>query len=462
MRLIHSLGNALAATALASALLLPQASRADDAKSFAMGMIPPGHVMLPDGESSANVFLISGAAGWGDAEQTEAQALVDKGAAVVGIDFPAYMKTLAADDGDCVYMISDIEALAHQVQRAGGATSYAPPILAGIGEGGALALAMISQSPAATIGQAIAVDPVAGIPLKKILCTPAEKTVAGDRTIYAFTDGELPAPVTVLYTDKADQAGKDHVAQLTAKHAEIDSKSVDGAAGDALAKILSDQVDAAGDADDPLGLPISVLDAKPVMDTMAIVFSGDGGWRDIDKEVGGVLQQQGIPVVGLDSLKYFWSERKPQETADDLARIIDAYRKQWDVQHVLLVGYSFGADVMPATYNLLSDQDKARVPQITLMALSHEVDYEVSVDGWLGVSSSEGKPDPVNDIAKLDPGLVQCIYGKDEDEDACPTLKDKGIEVIGLDGGHHFDGDYQALGLRIIDALKGRLAKQKT
>lgn len=462
MRPVNFMRQTLAATALAGALLLPHALLADDAKSFDMGMIPPGHVMLPDGEPAANVFLISGPAGWGDAEQTEAQALVDKGAAVVGIDFPAYMKTLAADDGDCVYMISDVESLAHQVQRAGGATSYAPPIVAGVGEGGALALAMIAQSPAATIGQAIAVDPLAGIPLKKILCTPAEKKVVGDRTVYGLTDGELPAPVTVLFTDKADPAGKAHVAELVTRHAEIDSRSTDQTASDALAKILSDQVDAAGNADDPLGLPISVLDAKPVMDTMAIVFSGDGGWRDIDKQVGGVLQQQGIPVVGLDSLKYFWSERKPQETADDLARIIDAYRKQWDVQHVLLVGYSFGADVMPATYNLLSEQDKARVPQITLMALSHEVDYEVSVDGWLGVSSSDGKPDPVNDIAKLDPRLIQCVYGKDEDEDACPTLKDKGVEIVALEGGHHFDGDYQALGLRIINSLKERLAKQKT
>ena len=172
-----------------------------------------------------------------------------------------------------------------------------------------------------------------------------------------------------------------------------------------MSQALADRVDAAGDADTPLGLPLTVLKAKPAFDTMAVVYSGDGGWRDIDKEVAGALQRRGIPVVGVDSLRYFWSERKPQETADDLARIIDAFRKEWGVEHVLLVGYSFGADILPATYNLLTPDDRKRVPQMTLMALSRQVDYEISVTGWLGVAGAGAGGDPVNDIAKIDAAL---------------------------------------------------------
>lgn len=92
-----------------------------------------------------------------------------------------------------------------------------------------------------------------------------------------------------------------------------------------------------------------------------------------------MLQQRGIRVVGVDSLRYFWSERKPQETAADLARMIETFRKEWDVENVLPVGYSFGADILPETYNLLSPDDRKRVQQLTLMTLSHQVDHEVSV-----------------------------------------------------------------------------------
>ncbi|MDX3924339.1 MAG: AcvB/VirJ family lysyl-phosphatidylglycerol hydrolase [Shinella sp.] len=441
----------------AAVLLQCHAAAAQQSPSFQTGMIPSEHILLPEGDIRANIFLISDAKGWGEAEEAQARALVEKGAAVVGIDFPVYVDALKKDDGSCVYMISDVESLAHQIQRAAGSSSYDPPIVAGIGEGGALALAMISQSPAATIGEAVAVDPQAGIPLDKVLCTPASKESSGGRTVYGFVDGPLPAPVTVLFSPAALQAGRDHVASLVEAHPDIDARDVGERADEALSQILADHVDASGNSDDPLGLPISVLETKPALDTMAVIYSGDGGWRDLDKEVGGFLQQRGIPVVGVDSLRYFWSERKPQETADDLGRIIDAYRREWNVRHVLLIGYSFGADVLPATFNLLSDKDKARVAQITLLALSHQVDYEVSVEGWLGVEGEGAAGDPVQDIARIDPKLVQCFYGTEEGDDPCPTLKAKGIESIGIEGGHHFDGDYEALAGRIIDTLKKRL-----
>lgn len=451
----------LAAISLLASLLPITAVGQQPQQTFDTGMIPGGHILLPDGELRANVFLISDAGGWGALEQEKAEALVAKGAAIVGIDFPSYLRALQSDAGSCVYMISDVEALAHQVQRAAGAASYKPPIIAGVGEGAALALAMISQSPAATIGEAVAVDPQAGIPLDKVLCTPASKTRSDGRTIYGFVDGSLPAAVTVRFSRAAPLAGRDHVRQLAQTHPAIDLNDADAAPMDALAQILADRIDVSSGSDDPLGLPITVLETKPTMDAMAIIYSGDGGWRDLDKQVGGALQGMGIPVIGVDSLRYFWSERKPQETADDLARIIEAYRKEWNVRHVLLAGYSFGADLLPATYNLLSDEDKARVRQLTLMALSRRVDYEISVEGWLGLAGGASTGDPVADIEKIDPRIVQCIYGRDEDDDPCPALTRRGVEAIGIDGGHHFDGDYEALAQRIIGSLKTRLASLK-
>ncbi|MGK6313472.1 virulence factor family protein [Neorhizobium sp. DT-125] len=428
-------------------------------QDYQTGMIPSPRVMLPNNGNDLQgiVFLISDAQGWGAREETQAQALLNAGAAVVGIDFPAYIKSLAADDGDCIYMVSDIEDVSQQVQRRIGNPNYRHPIVAGIGEGGALALGMISQSPNATIGEAIAVDPLAGIPLAKELCTPASKQVVGNRTVYGFDDGALPAAVTIVSTVSGDAAGKAHGQRLKQEHPEVELVDSGETPDAALSRVLLEHIAAASQNGQPLDLPLTVLDAKPAMNTLAVIYSGDGGWRDLDSEVGGYLQSQGIPTIGVDSLRYFWSERTPQETADDLAKIIEHYRRHWGVENVLLVGYSFGADVIPATYNLLPAADKARVKQITLLGLSHEVDYEISVTGWLGVATAGKGGDPVADITKIDPKLVQCVYGTDEDDDPCPTLKDRGVEVVPIDGGHHFDENYQALGKRIRDSLQGRL-----
>ncbi|WP_117194766.1 virulence factor family protein [Rhizobium terrae] len=426
---------------------------------YQTGMIPSPHIMLPKkgNDLEGLVFLISDAGGWDAEEETRAQALVNAGAAVIGIDFPAYIKSLSADTGDCVYMVSDIEDLSQQVQRRIGNPQYRHPVVAGIGEGGALALAMVAQSPNATIGEVIAVDPLAGIPLSKELCTPAPKQRVGDRTVYGFDDGAVPATVTIIFTASANAAGKAHAQKLKQDHPEVELANSGAAPDVALNQELLASIAAVARASEPLDLPLNVLEAKPAMNTMAVIYSGDGGWRDLDSEVGGYLQSQGVPTIGLDSLRYFWSERTPQGTADDLAKIIEHYRRQWGVQNVLLIGYSFGADVLPATYNLLPTADRARVKQITLLGLSNTVDYEISVTGWLGVATAGKGGDPLDDVAKIDPKIIQCVYGTDEDDDPCPTLKDKGVEVVPIDGGHHFDENYQALGKRIRDSLQARL-----
>lgn len=444
----------------ASALFASTSVFAQDKPAYETGMIPAEHIMVPDSEILASVFLISDADGWTNADEERAKALVAKGAAVVGIDFKEYLKALEADDDECIYMISDIESLSQQIQRTAGTSSYRQPILTGIGKGGTLALAMIAQSPVSTIRDAIAVDPKAGLPLEKILCTPATKDKVDGETVYGLTDGPLPAPVSVLFTPAADQKGRDHVNALVKLHPDIDVTDVDDKADEILTQTLSDQIDAAGDTDNPLGLPIKVLETNPVMDTMAVIYSGDGGWRDLDEEVGGALQKQGIPVIGVDALRYFWKEKQPQEVASDLGRIIDTYRKQWKVRNVVLIGYSFGADIIPATYNLLPERAKSQVVQLSLLGLSTEVDFEISVQGWLGVAGEGKGGKTVDDIAKIDPKLVQCVYGtEEEDEDPCPGLKAKGVETIAIEGGHHFDEDYEALAKRIVTSLKTRLPK---
>jgi type IV secretory pathway VirJ component len=450
------LKRAALAALIAGTASLP--SFAEDSAKFDTGMIPAPHILFPKEAPSGAVVLLSDAGGWTEREDAVARKLSSEKALVIGIDLKAYLAALARDDGDCVYTVSDIESLSQQVQRAAGSGAYRPPIVAGVGAGGAMALAIAAQSPAATIGRTLAVDPEEGIALTKQLCTPAEKIRKGDGMVYGLTDGALPDPVTVIFSPSASPAGREHVAALAAKHPDVEVQASDEDVYAALSGTLAGYIQQEDDGNNPFGLPLTVLDARPTRDTMAVIYSGDGGWRDIDKEVGNALQQQGVPVVGVDSLRYFWSERQPQATADDLARVITYYGKRWNVRNVVLIGYSFGADILPSTYNLLAPATRARIRQVTLMALSHRADYKISVLGWLGADGEGNAGDPVDDIKAIEPPLVQCIYGTDEEDDACPDLKSSGIEVVPIEGGHHFDGDYAALTRRVLDALDRRLA----
>lgn len=451
---------------LTTGLVVSGAARAEeDDTKYDLGMISPPHILRPQGKVTSEVVLISDVAGWGDKEKGVADKLVANGTLVIGIDYPSFLASLnkydvSQNDG-CIYTVSDLESLSQQVQRSFADSSYQLPIIAGVGAGGAMALTIAAQTPDATVAGTLAVDPPAGIALKQELCTPAEKKTDGDMVSFGLQEGALPNPIAATFTANAPKDGRDHVEEIQKDHPDVqvtDAEEDDPYA--ALSTGLTDLMKSIDAEKSPLGLPVDVMNTKPTEDTLAIVYSGDGGWRDIDKEVGSYLQDQGIPVVGVDSLHYFWSERDPQQTADDLGRMIEYYTKRFKVKHVVLIGYSFGADVLPASYNRLKQADKDKIVQISLLSLSRKVDYVISVMGWLGASSAGKGGDPTNDLKSINPKMVQCIYGKDDDEDvACPVLNGSGAEVIAMDGGHHFDDDYEALANHIINGLKSRLGE---
>jgi type IV secretory pathway VirJ component len=53
--------------------------------------------------------------------------------------------------------------------------------------------------------------------------------------------------------------------------------------------------------------------------------------------------------------------------------------------------------------------------------------------------------------------MIQCFYGANEDDSACPfLLQNHKAEVIRTTGGHHFDHDYDALARRILEGFRRR------
>ena len=98
-------------------------------------------------------------------------------------------------------------------------------------------------------------------------------------------------------------------------------------------------------------------------------MSGDGGWAGLDKDIAAALAADGIPVVGLDSLRYYWSARTPEGLAADTDRMIRYYLAHLGKQRVLLIGYSQGADVLPFAVNRLPEATRARVRLAAVLGL---------------------------------------------------------------------------------------------
>jgi type IV secretory pathway VirJ component len=203
-------------------------------------------------------------------------------------------------------------------------------------------------------------------------------------------------------------------------------------------------------------LPLTEIEPEKKGSWMAVIYSGDGGWRDLDKEIGEHLAERGVPVVGVDSLRYFWSKKTPDEMGRDLGEIIDAYGDSWGTRKVVLVGYSFGAAVLPFAVNRLPANLRARVVLVSLLGLDARAPFQIEVEGWLGAQAGEDAPPVMPELLKIDRSQIQCIYGADEDDSICPDPQLAGADIIRTEGGHHFDGDYGALAQRIFDAAEQR------
>ncbi len=221
-----------------------------------------------------------------------------------------------------------------------------------------------------------------------------------------------------------------------------------------LDTLLLDELNVAiGHSDNSVPMPVVEVPTAKHSDTLTLFYSGDGGWRDLDRTIAGEMVALNYPVVGVDVLRYFWEHKTPEQAATDLSATMAYYRKNWGVKSFVLAGYSFGADILPAIYNRLPAQDKDRVPLLALIALANHADFEIHVAGWLGQSGAERPLAP--ELAQITKNKILCVYGNEEvDETACTSLQNTEATILELPGGHHFDEDYPKLTRKILDVYQ--------
>ncbi len=367
---------------------------------------------------TAVVLLLSGGNGWDGEATRRALQLAGRGALVIGIDLTQFQQVLNGDGGDCTFPDGDLENLSHFVQAYRHLPGYRPPLLAGLGAGATLAHGALAQAPPGTFsgGLGLALTPDPGLTLP--LCPGSANS--------------RPAPwqAVALQPDEAWSAAFDQLAAATG-----------AAAGAAPPASLHDL---------PL-VEVAAAPAAAVSDTFAVMLSGDGGWAGLDKDVAAALTADGIPVVGLDSLRYFWTPRTPQGIAADLDRVVAYYTVAWKRPKVLLIGYSQGADVLPFAVNRLNAASRAHVALTAVLGLSPHALFEFHLSNWLGDDTSG--PATLPEMNRISGMPVVCIYGTDESDSLCPSLDPQRFTRVAMKGGHHFDGDYAALARQILAAL---------
>lgn len=202
-------------------------------------------------------------------------------------------------------------------------------------------------------------------------------------------------------------------------------------------------------------LPIIELHAAhPQSSTVAIILSGDGGWADIDEQVGKRLQARGVDVVGLDMRSYLrGGHRSPAGIGADVSRIARRYTALWQRRDVALVGYSRGSDLAPFAATHMARDEKQRLTLIVMLTLLERASFVYHFSDLWRTTSGKGDTPVLPELEQLRSVPMVCIYGRKEKESLCRTAPSGLMTTIMREGEHHFDGNYNALGDIVFQAI---------
>lgn len=432
-------------------------------------------VYIPEGTPQSVAIFLSGDGGWNLGVVNMARALTTHlGAVVIGVDIRQYLGALGKvsqrEGSRCQLIAGDFENLSHEIQKEIGMFVYHVPVLIGYSSGATVVYATLVQSPPGTFAGALsmgfcadqdfagaALCPGAGLHYtqgkKNDLIFEPAKTLKQPWIAFQGQQDQVCGPAAVD-AFVADTPGGEVIRLPLVGHGFGVERNWMPQFIDAYKSITARVETHPERPPDIDNLPVNEIHAEnSTSDAMAVLITGDGGWAGLDQELAARLAADGVPTIGLNSLKYFWTERTPDETAQDVARLIRHYLAAWNKQRVLLVGYSFGADVVPFVVNRLPPDLRARVATVSLLGVDSNASFEIKIAGWVGADDSSG-PQTGPEVAAMAGMPVLCIYGEGETDSICPGLPKSPahtqIVLAEIGKGHHFSGEYATLADRIL------------
>ena len=450
---------------LAACALMASCAR-DATEVLAHGRFKTVTVYHPDGNVHEVVLLLSGDGGWQPDTDRMAKVLQAHGALVLGIDEPALLASFTQGKSQCFFADGDLENLSHYVQAYYRLSTYLTPVLGGYSSGATLAYATAAQAPAGIFAGVLTLgftpDYETTTPFcrgagqhfviradgKGLTLLPDPKLALRWVDVHGVDDSVCPAPAAAAFIAKI------HNAQISLIPG-VEHDFADPRKWSAQLRAALDAVTTGTPAAQPVA-PLTLKDLPLIEvphtgtgndDLFAVLLSGDGGWAGIDKDVARSLAERGIPVVGWDTLRYFWTARTPVGLSRDLERTIDYYAAAWNRPRALLIGYSQGADVLPFALNRLPRAARSRILTTTLLGLGRNAAFEFHLSNWVG--PAVGLP-ILPEYRQMSRANTLCVFGAGDKDSLCADFPPGTPGTVELSGGHHFDGDYDGLAHMVL------------
>lgn len=190
-------------------------------------------------------------------------------------------------------------------------------------------------------------------------------------------------------------------------------------------------------------------------DASIVFLSGDTGLRrwSLGGRVARQLAGEGYGVTGVDTLAAFSTRKTPDQAEALLARAMNAALARNPSVPIVLMGQSFGSDILPIAVERLPPQLQARISRIILIVPGSNAYLQVSPGEMMGRTAADVDLAPL--ARRLPKVPITCVYGIDEKDSLCPVFDGTpNATVIGLPGGHPLHRDSRAVFAVVSRALR--------
>lgn len=185
-----------------------------------------------------------------------------------------------------------------------------------------------------------------------------------------------------------------------------------------------------------------------------VMLSGDMGDRiGMTPKVSARLHRRGYAITTVNSLTYFSRRRTARQAAGLIEAAMARAMKLGGTNHVVLIGQSFGADMLHAGLALFSLADRRPIRAVVLVVPGEDIVFRASPVELAGLETPDRRAYPT--ASRLTWLPVTCIHGTEETHSLCPELAMPNVRRVALPGGHMLHYDDHALETAILPAITG-------
>ncbi|MES3153778.1 AcvB/VirJ family lysyl-phosphatidylglycerol hydrolase [Sphingomonas faeni] len=203
-----------------------------------------------------------------------------------------------------------------------------------------------------------------------------------------------------------------------------------------------------------LRTPSSTSSSAGAPPVAVVNFSGDMGLRFLlGASTSRGLTEHGIPVVGITTPALFGRHRTRTELDAIVADGVRTALARTGARRIVVMGQSYGADIVQTGLAALPSDLRTRVAAIVLILPGDTVFYRADPSSLL---YDHGTPDSMGATTgnRLTWAPVTCIFGVEETDSLCPLLTQPNARKVAMPGGHNIRHDADGLLAHVLAAIR--------